>query len=134
MDSSNNKIIFEDNFAGELGEGWWWLRESPGGWRIRDGGLEICVEPGVAATVKNALVRQAPDRSEGTFAIEVTVTNQSLPTSSDFRSSTTVTSKPRRSMPAVPGWRRPIGEGHSGSKPTMRADESPESFISSNAS
>ena len=80
MDSANEKIIFEDNFAGALGEGWSWLRENPDGWRVGDGGLEICVEPGVAATVRNALVRQAPDRSEGTFAIEVTVTNHTAPT------------------------------------------------------
>ena len=80
MDSSNEQIIFEDNFAGTVGQGWSWLRENPHGWRIRDGGLEICVAPGVAATVRNALVRQAPDRSDGTFAIEVTVTNHSLPT------------------------------------------------------
>jgi hypothetical protein len=80
VDSSNEKIIFEDNFAAALGEGWSWLRENPDGWRIRDGGLEICVEPGVAETVRNALVREAPDRSEGTLAIEVTVTNHTLPT------------------------------------------------------
>ncbi len=78
--SSNENAIFEDNFAGDLGEGWSWLRENPDRWRIRDGGLEICVEPGVAATVRNALVRQAPDRSEGTFAIEVTITNHTAPT------------------------------------------------------
>ena len=80
MNSSSEQIIFSDNFAGELGAGWSWLRENPDCWRIQDGGLEICVEPGVADTVKNALVRQAPDRSEGTFAVEVTITNRTLPT------------------------------------------------------
>jgi hypothetical protein len=80
VNSASEKIIFVDNFAGALGDGWSWLRENPDGWRIRDGGLEICVEPGVAETVRNALVRQAPDRSEGTFAIEVTVTNHTVPT------------------------------------------------------
>ena len=35
---------------------------------------------GKANTVKNALVRKAPDRSQGTFAIEVTVTNTTKPT------------------------------------------------------
>ena len=71
---------FEDNFNGGLDGGWSWLREKPETWRIANGGLEICVEPGLADTVRNALVRQAPDRSEGTYAIEVTVYNHTLPT------------------------------------------------------
>ena len=80
MSSSNEQIVFADSFAGELGEGWSWLRENPDCWRIKDGGVEIRVEPGVAETVRNALVRQAPDRSQGTFAIEVSITNHALPT------------------------------------------------------
>ena len=80
MNSSHEQIIFADNFAGELGAGWSWLRENPDCWRIQDGGVEIRVEPGVADTVKNALLRQAPDRSAGTFAIEVTITNHTHPT------------------------------------------------------
>jgi hypothetical protein len=67
-------LVFEDRFDGKLAEGWSWLRENPKTWRIADGALEICVEPGVAATVKNALVRPAPDRTKGTYAFEVTVT------------------------------------------------------------
>jgi hypothetical protein len=41
--------------------------------------LEIRVRPGDANTVRNALVRLAPDRRQGRFAIEVTVTNQQPP-------------------------------------------------------
>ncbi len=67
------QVVFEDRFEGKLGEGWSWLREDPRTWRIRDGALEIRVEPGLAQTVKNALVRQAPDRSKGKYAIEVAV-------------------------------------------------------------
>ncbi len=74
------KVVFEDCFCGKLGEGWSWLRENTDTWRIEDGALEICVEPGVAHSVKNALVREAPDRSKGKFAIEVTVTNTVRPT------------------------------------------------------
>ncbi|MEE9357013.1 MAG: hypothetical protein V3U62_01405, partial [Sedimenticolaceae bacterium] len=55
-------------------------RENPQAWRIRQGALEIRVEPGVANTVRNALVRRAPDRSRGKFAIDVTVTNTTMPT------------------------------------------------------
>ena len=30
MNSSNEQTIFEDNFDGQLDEGWSWLREDPG--------------------------------------------------------------------------------------------------------
>ena len=63
MNTSNEQIIFEDNFDGKLNEDWLWLRENPDHWRIWDGGLEILVESGVADTVRNALLRPAPDRS-----------------------------------------------------------------------
>jgi regulation of enolase protein 1 (concanavalin A-like superfamily) len=78
--SGQQAVLFEERFDGKLGEGWSWLRENPSSWRVRDGALEIRVEPGVANTVKNALVRKAPDRSSGKFAIDVTVTNTTTPT------------------------------------------------------
>ncbi len=68
------KTLFEDRFEGKLDAGWSWLREHPGAWRFKDEALEIRVEPGVATTVRNALVRPAPDRQKGRIAIEVTVT------------------------------------------------------------
>ncbi len=74
------KAVFEDPFDGKLGDGWSWLREDSGAWRIKEGALEIRIQPGVAATVKNALVRKAPDRREGKFAFEVTVKNLDKPT------------------------------------------------------
>lgn len=80
MHTSDEHVIFEDRFEGKLDKGWLWLRENPSKWRLTNGGLEIQVEPGLADTVRNALVRPAPDRNEGTFAIEVTVTNHSAPT------------------------------------------------------
>ena len=81
MSSSDGHVFFEDGFKGRIDSGWSWLREDTDGWKVGDGWLDIHVEPGVADTVKNALVRTAPDRSEGTFAIEVTVTNHTHPTS-----------------------------------------------------
>ncbi len=78
--SSNEQTVFEDRFESRLGMGWTWLRENPGGWRLREGALEIRVEPGVAETVRNALVREAPDRRTGTFAVEVVVANTIRPT------------------------------------------------------
>ena len=77
---SNGQIIFQDTFDGGLDSGWSWLREHPDDWRIRDGGLEICVRPGVKDTVQNALLRSAPDRGDGAYAVEVTITNHSQPT------------------------------------------------------
>ncbi|MCS7303988.1 MAG: hypothetical protein NZ602_02625 [Thermoguttaceae bacterium] len=74
------KLLFEETFEGKLAEGWSWLREDPTTWRIRDGALEIRVEPGVAATVKNALRRKAPEPGLGKVAIEVTVTFLTKPT------------------------------------------------------
>ena len=74
------EVIFEDAFSGKIDAGWTWLRENPDAWRIKDDALEIHVQPGVANTVKNALLRTAPDRSKGTFAVEVTVTNTAPPT------------------------------------------------------
>jgi hypothetical protein len=72
--AESGEVLFEDRFEGRLGEGWTWLRENPDGWRLRDGALEIRIEPGRADTVRNALVRPAPDRREGKYAFEVTVT------------------------------------------------------------
>lgn len=78
--SDAQAVLFEERFDGKPAGDWSWLRENPSAWRIRDGALEIRVEPGVANTVKNALVRRAPDRSGGKFAIDVTVTNTTRPT------------------------------------------------------
>ena len=73
-------VVFADPLKGKPAEGWTWLREHPGHWRPSDRGLEIRVEPGKAETVKNALVRPAPDRSKGKYAIEVTVEFTAPPT------------------------------------------------------
>jgi len=67
------EVLLHDSLKGKLAEGWEWLRENPKTWRHTENGLEIRVEPGLAATVKNALVRKAPDRSQGKYALEVTV-------------------------------------------------------------
>ena len=76
----NETIIFQDDFSDGLSPSWSWLRENSSLWRLQNGGLEICVRPGLADTVINALVRETPDRNDGNYAIEVTVTNHTLPT------------------------------------------------------
>jgi hypothetical protein len=80
LTAAEPKLVFEDAFKGKLDKGWRWIRENPEFWRIKDDALEIRVEPGKANTVKNALVRPAPDRSQGKFAIEVSVHNTVPPT------------------------------------------------------
>jgi hypothetical protein len=80
LQAAEPRVVFEDRFEGKLGEGWNWLRENSKTWQIKDGALEIRVEPGVAPTVKNALVRKAPDRAKGKHAAEVTVTFTTTPT------------------------------------------------------
>lgn len=72
--------LYQARFDGPPADGWSWLREDNSAWRTDKGGLEIRVQPGDANTVRNALVRKAPDRSKGRYAIEVTVTFLSPPT------------------------------------------------------
>ncbi len=76
----DEQTVFEDDFDGSVADSWTWLREHPGFWRFAEGGLEIRVEPGLKDTVRNALLRPAPDRSTGTFAIEVDIRNNTHPT------------------------------------------------------
>jgi hypothetical protein len=78
--AADPRVLFEDPLRGKLGKDWVWLRENPPAWRHSPKGLEIRVEPGLAATVKNALVRPAPDRSKGKYAIEVTMESTAAPT------------------------------------------------------
>lgn len=80
LKAAEPRVVFEDRFDGKVADGWSWLREDAKTWRIKDGALEIRVEPGVAPTVKNALVRKAPDRSQGKLAFDVTVTFTAEPT------------------------------------------------------
>ena len=68
------RVLFEDKFDKKVGACWTWLRENRDAWRIKDGALEIRVGLGKANTVKNALMRKAPDRSKKKFAVEVTIT------------------------------------------------------------
>ncbi len=71
-------VLYSDSFE-DLDGGWHWLRERADHWRIVDNGLEIRVEPGLADTVVNALLRSAPDRNSGAYIVEVTVSNLQAP-------------------------------------------------------
>ncbi|NMC20943.1 MAG: DUF1349 domain-containing protein [Thermogutta sp.] len=75
------EIVFADDFRGpELEKGWRRLREHEGYWRLREGGLEIRAEPGLAETVRNALVRPLPGRERSKLIVEVAVSNLVPPT------------------------------------------------------
>jgi hypothetical protein len=78
--SSRTSVVFDDPFGTRLNTAWSWLRENRDAWRLRDGALEIRVEPGDAHTVRNALLMPAPDRSLGRYQVEVTVRNLTIPT------------------------------------------------------
>ena len=66
--------LFEEKFAGKLGEGWSWIREDAAGWKVEGGALRLKALPGTIwykrNDAKNFLVRKAPDAP---IAIEVTV-------------------------------------------------------------
>ncbi len=71
---------FADTFENTIAAGWYWLCENRPAWRLADGGLGIRVQPGVAHNVRNALVRTAPDRRKGAYTVDVTITNDTVPT------------------------------------------------------
>ena len=80
LSAAEPQVLFEEHFSGKLADGWSWLRESKETWRLRENALEIHAQPGDANSVKNALLRAAPDRRQGKFAIDLTVRNHTVPT------------------------------------------------------
>ena len=76
----NDQSFFQDSFNHTMDDSWTWLREHPDYWRLTATGLEIRVEPGKADDVRNALLRPAPDRTSGAFAISVDIGNRTPPT------------------------------------------------------
>ena len=73
-------LLFQDDFAAKLGDGWTWVREEKSAWRVTDEGLEIRVLPGNlwgrANDAWNVLLRPAPDTAQGEVEVSVAVTNQ----------------------------------------------------------
>ena len=78
--SAADEVVFKDDFAGKLGEGWTWVREEKSAWRVAGGGLEVRVAPGNlwghANDARNLLVRPAPDAANGAVEVSVAVTNR----------------------------------------------------------
>ncbi len=70
---AHGEVLAQDDFQKGLNSQWRWLRVTPADWCIREGGLEVRNRPGNAQSVRNALLRSAPERDSRKQAIEVTV-------------------------------------------------------------
>jgi len=75
-----DEVVFKDDFAGKLADGWSWVREDNSMWRVGERRLEIRVQPGNlwggANNAKNVLVRPVPEIASGELEISMTVSNQ----------------------------------------------------------
>src|SRR6266481_6088839 len=74
------EVSFQDDFKGQLGPGWSWVREHRQAWRVTGHGLEVRIEPGnmwgPENSGRNLLVRSAPDTSGSAIEISVNVENK----------------------------------------------------------
>jgi regulation of enolase protein 1 (concanavalin A-like superfamily) len=77
-EAAEQKVVFEDNFSGELGKGWSWLREDAKGWRLDKGSLLVRTSTGSLwmkqNNNRNVLLRTPPKAER--FAFEVLVENE----------------------------------------------------------
>jgi len=77
--SRAGELPFRDDFKGNLGEGWSWVREHREYWRVTQRGLEVRIEPGnmwgPANDARNVLVRPAPDATKGEVEVSVYMEN-----------------------------------------------------------
>jgi hypothetical protein len=77
---SAQETLFEDDFKGQLGQGWSWVREHREAWRVTEHGLEVHIEPGnmwgPENSARNLLVRAAPDTSASEIEVSVNVENK----------------------------------------------------------
>jgi hypothetical protein len=77
---SAQESLFEDDFKGQLGQGWSWVREHREAWRVTEHGLDVHIEPGnmwgPENSARNLLVRAAPDTSRSEIEVSVNVENK----------------------------------------------------------
>src|SRR2546429_3612224 len=78
-----DKVLFEEKFAGKLSEGWTWLREDATGWKMESGALKIKAQPGKiwykTKTAKNVLLRKLPGAGTAEAPVSIEVTAESGP-------------------------------------------------------
>jgi beta-xylosidase len=74
------EVLFQDDFRGQLGEGWSWVREHREAWRVTTRGLEVRIEPGnmwgPQNNARNLLVRPAPEVGKAEIEVSVEVENK----------------------------------------------------------
>lgn len=72
--------LFHASFTKPLESPWKWIREDPAAWRVRDGAIEVRVQPGnmwgPANDARNVLTYPAPDPGKGKIEIRATVENR----------------------------------------------------------
>jgi hypothetical protein len=75
--------LFEEKFAGKLGEGWSWVREDAAGWKVEAGALKLKALPGTIwykkNDAKNLLLRKLPAAGTEAAPIAIDVTIDSAP-------------------------------------------------------
>jgi regulation of enolase protein 1 (concanavalin A-like superfamily) len=68
-------VLFEETFHGKLGDGWAWVRETPGAWKVNKGELVLTVQPGYLHAkyndARNVLLRDPPGELGATWAVEL---------------------------------------------------------------
>lgn len=73
------EVMFQDDFRGQLGAGWSWVREHREAWRVTERGLEVRIEPGnmwgPQNDARNLLVRPAPEPGPAELEVSVAVEN-----------------------------------------------------------
>jgi regulation of enolase protein 1 (concanavalin A-like superfamily) len=78
--AQNGPATFSDPFQQEIKDGWSWIREHSGAWRMTPRALEIKVEPGNmwggANDAKNILMRDLPDAAGDKWTVSATFHNQ----------------------------------------------------------
>ncbi len=78
--ADRQRVLFEDEFAGKLGDGWSWVYEDPPNWRVVAGKFQIRPTGGSSwmknRDGRNYLVRTPPEVQGGELAVEVFVENR----------------------------------------------------------
>lgn len=76
----SGELLFQDPFQKSLKPGWSWIREDSSAWRLRDGALEIRIQPGnmwgPENSGKNVLIRSLPSSATGDLILTMIVENR----------------------------------------------------------
>ncbi len=74
------EVLVRESFeSSAIDKGWSWLRESAGGWKLSNGGLQLLTNGDLWQkhnTQENILLRPAPEDAATGYAVQVTVSNR----------------------------------------------------------